>query len=302
MSRGTIVRLGILLLSLCGLLFAAGVLLLLATGALSGEHHHHAAVVIFISVAALAAAIAFSLVNRSLALAASLALVVLLVDLLFYIEAERQISAALSSECLLGICWVAATANQREIFGFAEFVTALALLVIVYTVTDVRYRFRVQVAPIPLYRMTYVLLAIVGLGTLVVDVWFASRWPVLSLLSDQTLWQAAFAFLFFLVVMTWLWFAFLRPPVFGKRNAQQFAETFFRYILRGWDSELPVIADELVRSARSIVTRSTVHHRSRPRGEEEPVEDRRTSQIAHELLLLIGNRRFCRCVAASSIA
>lgn len=41
--------------------------------------------------------------------------------------------------------------SSVSIFGFTTFISALALLVIVYTVTDIRYRFRVAITPIPLY-------------------------------------------------------------------------------------------------------------------------------------------------------
>ena len=59
---------------------------------------------------------------------------------------------SLTSGCeqtFLGMCLVATGQQDAGIFGFAEFVQAFALFVLVYTVTDTRYRFRISVAPIP---------------------------------------------------------------------------------------------------------------------------------------------------------
>lgn len=212
-------RLIVIVLAACGALFVGGVAFLIASQRLPAAVQPHAAAIILISCAFLAPAIVLATLNDRLPFAALLAGSVLAVDLAFYLKTVRGVSISLSADCPLGLCWVTAAPSEREIFGFGEFVTALALLVVVYTVADIRYRFRVQIAPIPLYTLTYVLLAIVGLGTLLSDLWFARAWPVPLLLSDQLLWQVAFGFLFLLVAMTWLWFAFITPPAFGKRNA-----------------------------------------------------------------------------------
>jgi hypothetical protein len=186
------------------LLFVGVVIFFVANQTLPAEFHPHAAAVIFVSCAFLAPAITLAILNRDLAFAALLAGVVLVADLLFYLRTVRGVSVTLSADCPLGLCLVAASSTAHKIFGFAEFVTALALLVIVYTVTDVRYRFRVAIAPIPLFSLTFVPLAFIGLGTLSSDLWFAKAWPVPRLLSDQLLWQTSFGLLFLLVALAWL--------------------------------------------------------------------------------------------------
>ena len=70
---------------------------------------------------------------------------------------------------------------QSSVFGFAEFISALALLVIVYTISDIRYKFRIHIAPLPLFTITYISIAGIGIGTLLLDVWSASQWPVLHI-------------------------------------------------------------------------------------------------------------------------
>src|SRR5436190_2096302 len=72
---------------------------------------------------------------------------------------------------LLGLCRVAAVPPSNKIFGFAEFVQAFALLVLVYTMSDVRYRFRAATAPIPIWAITFWLCGIIGFGTILTDLW-----------------------------------------------------------------------------------------------------------------------------------
>ena len=61
---------------------------------------------------------------------------------------SQQGSIMVCENVVLGLCIVKATGSpEASIFGFGDFITALALLVIVYTVTDIRYRFRIAVTP-----------------------------------------------------------------------------------------------------------------------------------------------------------
>ncbi len=85
----------------------------------------------------------------------------------------------------LGVCLVIPSKQDGGIFGFAEFVQAFALLVLIYTLSEVRYHFRVATAPIPLWRVTFWLSGIIGIGTLIVDVWFAQQYPLPSILVSM---------------------------------------------------------------------------------------------------------------------
>jgi len=113
------------------------------------------------------------------------------------------------------ICFVKPKAEiQLSIFGFAEFISALALLVIVYTVTDFRYRFRIAIAPIPLFRLTYVLIAFIGLATLLTDIWIAEQWLIPNSYISYSVWQGFLGVLFLTMAMVWIFFAFIKPPTF----------------------------------------------------------------------------------------
>lgn len=204
----------------------------------------------------------------------------------------------------LGICFTTPSGLESSIFGFAEFISALALLVIVYTITGLRYRFRIAVAPLPLFPLTYVLIGIVGFGTLLTDIWVAEGWLVPKSPITQSMWRGMLGASFLLVAMTWIYYAFINPPIFGENNYKRFAKELFRVILTGSDSELPVIANELSGSAKSLVKLCRQIPPSRPNGGSDKDKEKRSKpsvgDYAHDLLLLIGNRKLCRHIIESS--
>ena len=163
-----------------------------------------------------------------------------------------------AEQCYGFVCFIPLDTNGPKFFGFSEFLAGLALMVLAWTIADVRYRFRVQTAPIPLQGITFSVVAAVGVLSLLTDLWRAEGWLVLQghLLTPAS-WQAVLGGLFLVTFLTWAWFAFIRPPVYGKRNAVRFAQTLYRSILKGSPNELAVIADELAHSARSLVRHAT---------------------------------------------
>lgn len=286
----------------CGLLFVVGLPLLVAGGDLSSVHQ--AAAVLFVSFAFIPTALILIFSNQRLRLAAALLAAALAVDLVFFLKAARGVQARLAEDCTLGLCLVDSQSSRHAIFGFAEFVTALALLVVLYTITDVRTRFRIRIAPLPLYLLSFVALTAIGFAALFSDVWFAHGWPIPRFAADQLIWQSVLGALFLVVVVAWLWFAFLRPSVFGKRNFHQFTNALYRVILRGSESELATIDDEVTYSARPIVQLAREDYPRLPRDQTETEERRLPNayDYAHDLILLIANRKFCRAVATTSPA
>lgn len=69
-----------------------------------------------------------------------------------------------------------ADGSEQEFFGFSEFLAGLALMGLAWTIADVRYRFRVRTAPIPLLGITFSVVAAVGVLTLLTDLWRAEQW------------------------------------------------------------------------------------------------------------------------------
>jgi hypothetical protein len=197
----------------------------------------------------------------------------------------------------LGICFVPVT-STASIFGFKDFIAALALLVIIYTISDVRYRFRIAVSPAPLYKISYWLIAIIGFGTLLTDIWISEKWLVPSSLITATIWQGILATLFLGLVITWMHYAFIKPSIFSRNNFKQYAQELYRIVLKGSETELPIIAHELTYSAESLVTFAAGLNKikSMAKGERKPCVE----GYANDMLLLIANRKLCRHIVASS--
>jgi hypothetical protein len=204
-----------------------------------------------------------------------------------------------------GICLVKPESTQSSsIFGFAEFVTALALLVVIYTTTDIRYRFRIAIAPISLFKLTYVLILLIGFGTLLIDLWFVEQWLLPSFLANKPILQAILGSIFLSLACVWLYYASINPPVFGKYNYKEFAAELFRIIFKGSDDELTVIAGELIRSTKSLV-KLTRQNLWKPLKKEELKGSSKkdkldVSEYAYDILLLIGHRKLCRHIVLSA--
>lgn len=207
-------------------------------------------------------------------------------------------------ECFVGVCFVPLDGSGQKFFGFSEFLAGLALMVLAWTIADVRYRFRIRTAPIPLLGITFWVVAAVGVLTLLTDLWRAEQWlvPRGNLLTPAS-WQAILGGLFLLTFLTWIWFAFIRPPTYGRHNAERFAQTLYRFILKGSSVELAVIADELALSAHALVRhapdRGRLKNHQHERGGKKK-EPPKVEGYANDLLLLIADKRLCRAIVESS--
>ena len=209
--------------------------------------------------------------------------------------------------CYGGLCFVRLSGSTPKFFGFSEFLAGLALMVLAWTIADVRYRFRVRIAPLPLQRITFIVVLAVGMFTLLTDLWRAQQWMVpKGNLVTPAEWQAFLGGVFFVTFLTWAWFAFIRPPVYGRGNAARYAHALYRFILRGSPSELSVIADELISSARSLVRYASDmggvknYKTKKERTARSSGKPAKAVAYANDILLLIANRRFCRVIVESS--
>ncbi|AAF85213.1 hypothetical protein [Xylella fastidiosa] len=221
-------------------------------------------------------------------------------------DTDKENLTVTTEHCFIGVCFIPLDGSGQTFFGFSEFLAGLALMVLAWTIADVRYRFRIQVAPLPLLRMSFYVVAAIGLLTLLTDLWRAEQWLVpRGILLTPAVWQALLGGAFLLTILTWAWLGFIRPPTYGQYNAARFQQTLYRIILNGSPTELAVIADELVHSAEALVQHATnrysLQNGERIECEEEEQEDLpQVNRDANALLLLIAEKRLCRAIVAES--
>lgn len=203
----------------------------------------------------------------------------------------------MAEKCYWIFCFVPpASTSEARIFTFAEFLSALALLVVLYTISDFRYKFRLAITPGYLYQTTFAVIIFVGMGSLVGELWNAEGWWVLKSAGlNFYRWQTLLGVLFLGAFLTWAWYAFLRPPIFSKRNALTYVRAVYRVVVKGSDEELRIVANELSRSTDSIMR---IYSEKPPQKTE--TRKPRAWDYVHDLLLLIANRKLCRHIVASS--
>lgn len=198
----------------------------------------------------------------------------------------------------LRLCLTRPSDGQNfTIFGFPQFVEALALLLVVYNIFEPRAKFRAQTTPIPLLPITFASTVSIGIGTLLTDVWIDQRWPALPWGLSRVEIEGSFGTWFLVLVCTWSWFAFLQPPVFSRFNSRRFGRALYRVIVRGSAAELPSVISELVRSATSLI--QTVVGPPVVPGRRVP-QPSEAATIAGEILLALGHRKVCRYVVSDT--
>lgn len=182
--------------------------------------------------------------------------------------------------------------NAPKLFGFAELLSGLALTLLVWTIADVRYKFRIETAGFRVRDTSIAIILALGVVVLITDLWRYSQWwmPLKGPITPE-IWQFMLGLVFFAVFSTWLIVAFLRPPVFNHCNARQFGKSVESRLQRGSTGELTIVAAELIRSSSSIISHAA---------ERAPKGNLKTTARARELLNTIASPRFCKVFVESA--
>ena len=184
--------------------------------------------------------------------------------------------------------------TSGSIFGFAEYLSALALFLVVMTVSDFRFRYRLSLTRIDLRRVGFGLGFGVGAAVLAIDVWFQNGLPIPRVFANPNNLKAALALVFLIFVFHVISVAVIRPPTFTKANAKQFFEASYHFIHEGNPDRLQTIAEELRRPLESIITAAAEVPRVSDKVDNKTTW--READYAASFLLLIGDRRFCKIV------
>ncbi|NHQ94311.1 hypothetical protein [Janthinobacterium lividum] len=209
---------------------------------------------------------------------------------------------------ILGFPCFSMDRNGVKFFGFSEYLAALALMVVAWTIADIRYKFRISTAAFPILNLSYFLLSFVGVATLVTDFWRAgSRCVIAGDFITPSGWQGVLGAIFLFVFLVWAWFAFISPSKFGRWNGGLYWKALHRTILKSNADECRVIGEELGKTASSLVrfawTRQEYHNayssRNRVNIFLKNILNRHRFH-ANNILALIGDARFCKYLVHTS--
>jgi|GEM_PF-6572276 len=186
--------------------------------------------------------------------------------------------------------------NSSGFFGFSEFVTILALLLIIYTVTDFKYRFRIALRGQVYVKITFWLIISVACLSLAGDYLFANQFELPAIIAHQSIWQLACAMTSIITLFIWLWNAFILPPKFSPGNSHRFVAQAKKIVMNGNAHQMEVFAEELTASYRVMVS-NCLSREELGAGNQEVANEFRLD--CARLMLQISNSRFCRILASS---
>ena len=176
----------------------------------------------------------------------------------------------------------------KSFFGFSEFLTSLAILMIAWTTTNYKFKFRISISKIPKKKI-YKIACYIGAITLFFD--FLTAIGVFTSLT-QLIVQLGCAIVLFSSVAYWVRRAFLEPPIFNQSNCEQYKTEFFRVCDYGTDEELNAITQEMSDSVNTLVDFAFDYTKDK--------ESKSFSKIQEQILYIftrMGTERFCRIAA-----
>ncbi|HHA2898915.1 TPA: hypothetical protein ACOFC4_004575 [Stenotrophomonas maltophilia] len=204
--------------------------------------------------------------------------------------------------CIGPVCFFHLDPASPKIFGFAELLAGLALIVVAWTIADFRFKFRIATAPIPVARISSVVVMSVSALALLTDLWRAEGWLVPSggpLTASS--WQFVLAALFLLSFFLWGWYAVISPPALTSRTGKKIEHQLFETISNGSPHELAVVADEVRRYAKTLAEEATNYDDAyfaatrEKRRKLTPLES-----SANHIYGILSDRRMCKAIVKSS--
>jgi hypothetical protein len=176
----------------------------------------------------------------------------------------------------------------------AEYLSALALFLVVMTISDFRVRYRLSHTKTDLRKVGFWIALGIGGAILFVDLWFQNGLPVPKIFANPNNLKVVLALILLIFVFRIISVAIMWPPVFDKSNARRFFETNYHFIQEGNVDRPQVITEKLLRSLKKVIA---VAAEAPEEGSQARHDERRPARYyAVNFLLLIGDRRFCDVV------
>ena len=217
----------------------------------------------------------------------------------------------------LNIDWVTATVPENgNLFSFSEFLATFSLLLIVITIADFRYKFRLIVAPVNIRKIAFIGSLFIGLLILAVDFWFHNEMPIPRSWNHFNLIKLAISLLFVSGVFAVVYVAFNKPAKFRRSNAGRYASYVFELIAEANKQHLAIVASEMEytlpevfkfaskvkrgKEAETLVAIDEPENKAVKTTYKVKTKQNKAYGAANDLLLAMGDPRFCTVVASQT--
>jgi len=184
-----------------------------------------------------------------------------------------------------------ASLDSTNVFGLAQFLSTLALLVVVFNVSDFRYRYRLSITRYNVRKIAIIISVAIASLLVLTEFWFQNTLPLPHFLNNYANIKLLLASAFLFLVLYIVYICFLKSAMLRRSNAVQFFKTTARYIHQGNKERLQAIAEDLGNTMEDIF-RLAAKASSHRDPSSLPVEQ----ACAHGLLLTVADRRFCNLI------
>lgn|GEM_PF-3353608 len=192
--------------------------------------------------------------------------------------------------------WISAVNDSgASIFSFSEYLAALALLLIVVTISDFRYRLRLALLGKHVRPVAFGISILVGLLILLTDFWFENRLPIPYFMNNPNNIKATFGLVFLIFVFYLNYVAFLRPRKLSERSADRFVSIGIRIVASGDESKILTFLEEIEDSLDAVFQLASKITKDK---DGQPVATDGQG-AANDLILLLADPRVCKVIAKS---
>lgn len=175
------------------------------------------------------------------------------------------------------------TLAENSFFDFTTFVTAMAVLILAWTNSDYRYKFRFKISFLPPCALL-IIVFVLGLATVVDDYMHFDFW------WSYSTWQLIFALILLILIFYWAFSCFVKSPKFNWYNHSRYRKAFRDVVFRRNYREMTSLVGDFRNSVQSIIRFSKNEY------ELEDCELSEKEKNALRIVDLIGNDFFAKAV------
>ena len=179
---------------------------------------------------------------------------------------------------------------RESFFGFSEFLTGLAFLLMVWATSNYNYKFRFYISRFST-KLSFFSVILIGIIILADDFLFSL---VLNNPFADCMVQLICALMLLIMIVYWFYVAFIKPPVFNKSNHKRYRIEFCRTVNCQNDDRMKMLVYEMTCSMSNLV-------RFAP---QISFKERKLSKIEEDVSLIfevMGSEYYCRNLVRYSI-